>query len=135
MNEQTTPAVAEAKSAVPPAQSSKKRITWLSRGYRSVSEAGTIQILAALLVVFFAVFIARFSWTLPDGETPTPLTNAAERALYDLRSYYSADMVEPDERVVLVVFTDQTLIKAQKRSPLPRDMLAEALANLDGMGA
>ncbi|TRD11948.1 adenylate/guanylate cyclase domain-containing protein [Erythrobacter insulae] len=105
----------------------------LHRGWRNVREAGTIQILATIVLVAFALFIARFSWTLPDGELPTPLTSEAERALYDLRSYFAADIVEQDDRVVLVVFTDQTLIDARKRSPLPRDLLAEALRNLDQM--
>ena len=81
----------------------------------------------------FAVLIARFSWTLPDGETPTPLTNAAERAFYDMRAYYSADIVEPDDRVVAVVFTDEALIELEKRSPLPRDVIARALRTLDQM--
>ncbi len=108
---------------------------WISRGWRNVREAGLVQIVVAVIVVLFAVFIARFSWTLPGGDVPTPLTNAAEIAFYDMRSYYSADMVEPDERIIAVVYTDQTLINAQKRSPLPRDVLAEALRNLDQMGA
>ncbi len=108
---------------------------WISRGWRNVREAGEIQIIVAVIVVVFAVFIARFSWTLPGGEVPTPLTNAAEIAFYDMRSYYSADMVEPDDRIIAVVYTDQTLINAQKRSPLPRDVLAEALRNIDQMGA
>lgn len=114
---------------------SAKRSGWVIRGWRNVREAGEIQIIVALVVVVFAVFIARYSWMLPDGEEPTPLTNAAERAFYDMRSFYSADMVEPDERIIAVVYTDQTLINAQKRSPLPRDLLAEALTNLDQMGA
>ena len=109
------------------------RASWLTRGYRSVSEAGEIQIIVAVLVVIFAVFVGRFSWTLPDGETPTPLTNAAERALYDMRAYYSADMVEPDTRVVAVVFFDETLYQLEKRSPLPRDVIASALRYLDDM--
>ncbi|MEM9311228.1 MAG: adenylate/guanylate cyclase domain-containing protein [Pseudomonadota bacterium] len=109
------------------------RASWLTRGYRSVSEAGEIQIIVAVLVVIFAVFVGRFSWTLPDGETPTPLTNAAERALYDMRAYYSADMVEPDNRVVAVVFFDETLYQLEKRSPLPRDVIASALRYLDDM--
>jgi len=118
-----------------PAKAQRKRANWLARGYRNVTEAGAVQVMVGLLIVVFAVFIARFSWTLPGGEIPTPLTSAAEQAFYDIRAYYSADMVEPDDRIVLVVFTDQTLIKAQKRSPLPRDLLAEALRNLDQMGA
>ena len=113
----------------------RKRMNSLVRGYRNVAQAGAVQIIIGLFIVLLALLIARFSWTLPGSEVPTPLTSAAEQAFYDMRAYYSADMVEPDDRVVLVVFTDQTLIKAQKRSPLPRDLIAEALRNLDQMGA
>ncbi|MEM6858577.1 MAG: adenylate/guanylate cyclase domain-containing protein [Pseudomonadota bacterium] len=109
------------------------RRTWLTRSYRNVSEAGEIQIIVAVLIVLFSVFVGKYSWTLPDGETPTPLTNAAERAFYDIRAYYSADMVEPDDRVVAVVFFDETLYELEKRSPLPREVIASALRYLDDM--
>ncbi|MEO0590355.1 MAG: adenylate/guanylate cyclase domain-containing protein [Pseudomonadota bacterium] len=109
------------------------RSGWLTRSYRSVSEAGEIQIIVAVLIVLLAVFVGKYSWTLPDGETPTPLTNAAERAFYDIRAYYSADMVEPDDRVVAVVFFDETLYQLEKRSPLPREVIASALRYLDDM--
>jgi len=115
-----------------PASSS---FAWLRRGWRNVREAGGVQLAATLIVLLLAVFIARFSWVLPGGEEPTPLTSEAERALYDLRAYYAADLAEQDERIVLLVYTDQTLIAARKRSPLDRGMLARALANLDTMGA
>jgi len=108
---------------------------WLRRGWRNVREAGGVQLLATLLVLLLALFIARFSWVLPGGNIPTPLTGEAERAFYDLRAYYAADLVEQDPRIVLVVYTDQTLINARKRSPLDRGMLARALRNLDTMGA
>ncbi len=108
---------------------------WLLRGWRNVREAGGVQLAATFVVLCAALFIARFSWVLPDGNVPTPLTSEAERAFYDLRAYYAADLVEQDPRVVLVVYTDQTLINAQKRSPLDRGMLARTLRNLDGMGA
>jgi adenylate cyclase len=78
-----------------------------------------------------AVFIARYSWVLPGDSVPTPLISEAERALYDLRAYYAADLVEEDKRVVLVVYTDQTLIAARKRSPLDRGLLAKTLRTLD----
>lgn len=108
---------------------------WLLRGWRNVREAGGVQLLATFVVLCAALFIARFSWVLPDGNVATPLTSEAERAFYDLRAYYAADLVEQDPRIVLVVYTDQTLIKAQKRSPLDRGILARTLRNLDGMGA
>ena len=111
------------------------RFGWIGRGWRNVREAGGIQLAATLVVLCAALFIARFSWVLPDGSVPTPLTSEAERAFYDLRAYYAADLVDQDPRIVLVVYTDQTLIAARKRSPLDRGLLARALRNLDGMGA
>ncbi len=107
----------------------------IARGWRSVREAGTVQLVATCILLLIAVFIARFSWTLPGGDEPTPLMNDAERALYDTRAYLAADLVEQDDRIVLVVYDDQALINLEQRSPLPRDALAEALANLDQMGA
>lgn len=104
---------------------------WLRRGWRNLREAGNAQLALTVFLVCVALFIARYSWVLPDGEVPTPLTSEAERAFYDLRAYYSADLVEEDKRVVLVVYTDQTLIKARKRSPLDRGLLAETLRTLD----
>ena len=113
-----------------------KRAGLIARGWRSVREAGSLQLAATCLLLLIAVFIARFSWTLPgDDEAPTPLTNAAELALYDMRAWLAADLVEQDDRIVLVVYDDQALINLEKRSPLPRDALAEALRNLDDMGA
>ena len=101
-----------------PQPNGSPRLGWIGRGWRNVREAGGVQLLGTLVVLAAALFIARFSWVLPDGVEPTPLTSEAERAFYDLRAYYAADLVAQDPRVVLVVYTDQTLIKARKRSPL-----------------
>jgi adenylate cyclase len=113
----------------------KKKGGLIARGWRSVREAGNIQLVATCLLLLLAIFLARFSWILPGGEEPTPLTNAAERALYDTRAFLAADLVEQDDRIILVVYDDQALINLEQRSPLPRDALAEALGNLDQMGA
>lgn len=107
----------------------------LRRGWRNVREASKAQLSATAVLVLLAIFIGRFSWVLPGGEVPTPLLNAAERALYDMRAFYTADIVEQDDRVVLVVYTDQVLINEGKRSPLPRAILTDALRNIDQMGA
>jgi adenylate cyclase len=64
-----------------------------------------------------------------------PVTDEAERNLFDQRSYLLAEQVEQDPRIVMVVYNDQTLINARKRSPLDRGLLARALRNLDAMGA
>ena len=109
------------------------RLGWVGRGWRNVREAGGVQLALTVMLICVALFIARYSWVLPDGSEPTPLTSEAERAFYDLRAYYSADLVEEDKRVVLVVYTDQTLIAARKRSPLDRGLLAKTLRTLDAM--
>ncbi len=107
------------------------RLGRLARGWRNLRQAGTVQLALTVMLVCVGLFIARYSWVLPDGAEPTPLTSEAERAFYDLRAYYSADLVEEDKRVVLVVYTDQTLIAARKRSPLDRGLLAKTLRTLD----
>jgi adenylate cyclase len=103
---------------------------WIARSWRNVREAGKVQLGLTVMLMCVALLIARYSWVLPGAE-PTPLTSEAERAFYDLRAYYAADLVEEDERVVLVVYTDQTLIAARKRSPLDRGLLARTLRTLD----
>jgi len=112
-----------------------KNANVIMRGWRSVREAGTVQLIATCLLILVAVFFARFSWVLPGSGEATPLTNAAERAMYDTRAYFAADFVEQDDRIIMVVYDDQALINLEQRSPLPRDALAEALGNLDQMGA
>lgn len=103
---------------------------FIQRGWRNIREAGTqrLAITAALLVV--ALLVARYSWLIPAvGE--------AERELYDARSFIEADFneVEQDNRVTMIVYNDQTLIEARKRSPLDRGIMIETLRNLDQMGA
>ncbi|MGZ3171791.1 MAG: CHASE2 domain-containing protein [Croceibacterium sp.] len=100
----------------------------MARGWRSVRSAGPKRLVLTGALLLAALFLARFSWH-------TPITDDAERALYDLRSYLFAPKVEQDNRILLVVYNDQTLINARKRSPLDRGLLARALHNLDAMGA
>jgi adenylate cyclase len=114
-----------------PAASSAASLGWLARSWRNLREAGNAQLAFTVFLTCVALFVARYSWVLPDGEEPTPLTSEAERAFYDLRAYYAADLVEEDKRIVLVVYTDQTLIAARKRSPLDRGLLAKTLRTLD----
>ncbi len=96
-------------------------------GWRNVREAGPQRLALTALLLLVAVLLARFAWSLP-------ITSEAEQRLYDARAYMLAPEVEPDERVTLVAFTDQTLFDFGKRSPLPRDVLARALRNIDAMG-
>ena len=99
-----------------------------ARGWRNIREAGPGRLALTALLLVAAVLLARWSWHLP-------VTEEAERNLYDQRSYLFAEQVEPDGRVVMVVYNDQTLIASRKRSPLDRGLLARALRNLDAMGA
>ena len=98
----------------------------LRRGWRNVREAGTRRLVITALLIAASLIIGYFSWSLP-------ITSSAERALYDARLYVEANRraVDQDPRVVMVVYDDQTLIKARKRSPLDRGILAEALRNID----
>ena len=100
----------------------------LSRGWKGLREAGPRQLALTALLLVAALLIARFSWS-------TPVVAMAENALYDWRAILTAPHVEQDPRITIVVYDDQTLIAARKRSPLDRGLLARALRNLDGMGA
>ena len=53
--------------------------------------------------------------------------------LYDVRILLTAPKVAQDDRIVMVVYTDETLEATGKRSPLDRAMLARALTNIDAM--
>src|SRR6187399_559901 len=116
-----------------------KQANFLVRGWCNVREAGPRRLVLTALLLLIALLLARFSWNMPwpnaDGEFKTPATGDAERALYDLRVFRLAPSVEQDQRVLLVVYDDQTLFAARKRSPLDRGLLAKALRNLDTMGA
>lgn len=83
---------------------------------------GRLFIVIALLVLAFLV--ARFSWQVP-------LTVDAERALFDLRQVVTAPRVAQDDRIVMVVYTDETLAATGKRSPLDRAILAKALRRIE----
>jgi adenylate cyclase len=100
----------------------------LGRGWRGIRAAGWRRLVVTGMLLVAAVLIARFSWE-------TPITDSAERTLYDFRTVLFAPQVDQDQRLLLVVYDDQTLIKARKRSPLDRGLLAKALRNLDTMGA
>lgn len=100
----------------------------LARGWASVRAAGPRRLGATGAALLLALLLAMFAWRVPG-------LGDAERSLYDLRSYLAAPEVAQDPRVLLVVYDDQTLIAARKRSPLDRGLLAKALRNLDAMGA
>jgi adenylate cyclase len=93
-----------------------------------VRQIGAWQVALSIVALIVAVVIARDSWHLP-------LFIDAEHALFDARVVASAPLVHQDPRIVLVPYTDETLIATGKRSPLDRTILARALARLDTMGA
>ncbi len=106
------------------------RQSFIIRGWRNVREAGPRRLVLTGILVLLALGVARYGWAVPGVAD-------AERALFDFRSFVEADRndVPQDDRVVMVVYDDQTLIAARKRSPLDRGLLADALRNLDTMGA
>ena len=91
-------------------------------------QLGTGRLIATLMMLVLALVLARFSWDMLFARD-------AEAILYDLRSAAAAPRVEPDPRIVLVVYDDDTLILTGKRSPLDRTVLAKALKRIDTMGA
>ena len=108
----------------------------LKRGWRNVREAGARRLVLTGVLVLLAVILARYGWGVtPDSELP--VVSPAERAMYDFRATLAAERepAEQDQRVVMVVYNDQTLAEVRKRSPLDRGLLAKALTNLDTMGA
>jgi len=95
---------------------------------RLVRQIGWWRVVLAAVVLVLALGVARFSWALP-------LFLDAEHALFDARVVVSAPLVHQDSRIVIVPYTDETLIATGKRSPLDRGVLARALTRLDKMGA
>ena len=100
---------------------------WLSRLRRSIRQIGPVRLVITLVFLVAGTYLARYDWHVP-------LLSDAERALYDLRFATEARVVDrPDDRIVLVVYNDETLRQLGKRSPLDRRMLARALTVLDSM--
>lgn len=105
-------------------------MNFVKRGWRNIRQAGPQRLAITAVLVMLAVLIARFSW----GVT---FIGEAEAGLYDMRSFIVANeqRVDQDKRIAMVVYDEQTLIAARKRSPLDRGVLIAALRNMDGMGA
>lgn len=98
------------------------------RVLRLFGELGPARLILTLSLLALAVMAARFSWDVI-------LIGDAERALYDLRETYLAPKVDQDSRIAKIIYNDDTLIDTRKRSPLDRAILAQALTNIDKMGA
>jgi adenylate cyclase len=99
---------------------------WRTRARRALKQIGPVRLLVTLAFVVLGLLFARYGWQVP-------LARDAERALYDIRVILTAPQVDQDERIALVVFTDDTLRRVEKRSPLDRRTLAQALAAIDAM--
>jgi adenylate cyclase len=100
-------------------------ISWATKLKRAIAQIGPIRL--AITIVFLAggLGLARYSWSLP-------LSGDAERGLYDLRAKTGAPVIEqPDDRILLLVYTDETLQRVGKRSPVDRHILAQALRVID----
>jgi adenylate cyclase len=93
---------------------------------RALRQIGWVRLAGTAAFLVLALLLARCSWLVP-------LTGDAERALYDIRFARTAGATVQDDRIVLVTYDDQTLQALQKRSPLDRRVLAEALAALEAM--
>ncbi len=95
---------------------------------RDVRQLGWQRLAVAALLLVFAAFVALRSWQLP-------LLGEAENALYDVRAASFAPKTDTDKRVVLVVYTADTNRQTGQISPVDRTVLAQALAQIEGMGA
>ncbi len=93
---------------------------------RFLQNVGLARLLVTIIFLGVAIFIARYSWQMP-------VLVETERGLYDVRSYLSSPVVAQDDRIVIIVFTEETLAATGKRSPLDRKLLAQALTNIDAM--
>jgi adenylate cyclase len=99
--------------------------SWRTKLKRAIAQIGFIRLALTILFLAGGLCLARFSWELP-------LSGDAERGLYDWRFYRSAERVlEQDQRITLVTYNDDTLAELQKRSPLDRRLLSQALRVLD----
>ena len=95
---------------------------------QGVRQLGWQRLAVAALLLGLALFTALRSWQLP-------LLGDAESVLYDIRAAYFAPPTDTDKRVVLVVYTADTNRKTGQISPVDRTVLAQALAQIESMGA
>ncbi len=95
---------------------------------RVFKQLGPIRLAFTLLFILMAVLIARLSWH-------TTLIQEAERALYDIRVSAFAPQVEKDDRIIMIVYNEETLKLTGQRSPVDRTILAQALEAIDKAGA
>lgn len=93
---------------------------------KTVRQIGTTRLIVTAIFLTLGLLFARYSWNIM-------LARDAERALYDARALLAAPHAETDQRIIMVVFNEDTLRLTGRRSPLDRAMLANALVQLDKM--
>ncbi len=79
------------------------------------------------LLILLAVVAGGFSWYVEPFRS-------AERQLYSFRASLFPEFADTDNRITLIVFTDETVIATQTQNPLDRSLLARALAAIDALG-
>ncbi len=105
----------------------KPKKTGVLRNMRRLwQQVGTLRIVATVTLLLIALLVARYSWSIPFADE-------IERVLFDVRASYAMERVEEDDRILVVVYTEDTLIETEVRSPVDRVILARALRNLDAM--
>jgi adenylate cyclase len=109
--------------AAPPSQLGLRR-----RALIALRRIGWLRTMLSLVALVLALVLARHSWQ-------APLLLDAEHGMFDLRQIVTAPVVEQDDQIVLIPYTDETLINTGIRSPLDRAILAKTLKRLDAMGA
>jgi adenylate cyclase len=99
---------------------------WSRQARQTLKQIGLVRFAATSVFLLIGVLFARFGWYVP-------LNTQVEQALFDMRVILTAPRVDQDKRIALVVFTDDTLKRVEKRSPLDRQTLADALRAIDAM--
>lgn len=112
---------------MPEGQPGAWRAALAGRASAGLRQLGFARLLLAMLFLTGALLLARYGWKLP-------LAIEAERALYDWRQVLTAEKVDQDDRIVMIVYTDETLATTGKRSPLDRAILAKALRRIESFG-
>ena len=108
---------------------------------RELRRVPPTRLIVTALIIVWAILFARYSWespvSLPVIGKTIPISTDAERALFDLREVTGEKRrkVAQDDRIILIPYTQDTLLATMQRSPLDRAILARALANIDKMGA
>ena len=99
-----------AMNAPLPSFTSPRKVASQAPLQRLVRDVGALRLVATAVFALLSVLFARYAWQIPLGQD-------AERALYDVRSLLTAPHVAQDGRIIMIVYTDETLAATGKRSP------------------